>query len=63
MVIKKRFMVGFWCKDGSFSCLTKNRKWIRFNTEKDAKKEIKKLQQKYKHKLTVEKIEYLDYNE
>ena len=56
-------MVGFWCKDGSFSCLIKNRKWIRFNTEKDAKKEIKKLQQKYKHKLTVEKIEYLDYNE
>lgn len=47
------YYIGFLCHDGSFAILAKNHKSLGFNTRKEAEEHIKKIQQKYKHRLEV----------
>lgn len=48
-----RYLVGYYCNDGSFAVLIKKKQGIGFNTRLQAEDYIKNIQPKYKHKLAV----------
>ena len=49
--MKKVYILGFYCQNGSFNVIYKQGKHYEFVTYKEAEETIKKLQPQYKHRL------------